>query len=43
MGKAFGTVFDNPSLGVGAAIESTGYLAPSLLVSRGVAALQGCC
>ena len=39
-GKAFGTVLDNPSLGVGAATESIGYLLPSFAVSRGVAALQ---
>lgn len=41
IGHAFGKVMDNPSLGAGAAIESTGYLFPSLAVSRGVAALQG--
>jgi len=41
LGKAFDTVLDNPALGFGAAIESSGYLVPSLAVSRGIAALQG--
>lgn len=40
LGDKFGYVGDNPSLGVGAAIESAGYLIPSRAASKGVLMLE---
>lgn len=40
IGHGFNNLLENPSLALGGAIESGGYLLPSMLVSRGVMALE---
>ena len=40
IGHGFDNLLENPSLALGGAIESGGYLLPSMLVARGVLALE---
>lgn len=40
IGHGFNNLLENPSLALGGAIESAGYLLPSMAVSRGVLALE---
>jgi len=40
IGHGFDNLLENPSLALGGAIESAGYLLPSMAVSRGVMALE---